>query len=125
MATNKQKLKDYMGCAARFLMEPYVYANNWGDQFTLDQYKQGCENFLNKIKEYLDWNDIDEETANILQFGIWSNNDPKFRLIPIYLYSIVPNGLEVQSFMGGTEIWNGKQDNDSRFGYLAYGIEVK
>ena len=27
--------------------------------------------------------------------------------------------------MGGTEIWNGKQDNDSRFGYLAYGIEVK
>lgn len=125
MATDKQRLKHYLSCIPTIIMEPYVYLEYWGDEITLYEYKRGCETILDNIKKYLDWDDIDEETANILYFGKWSDSNPKFRLIPVYLYSIIPNGLKVQSIMGGTEIWNGKQDNDNRFGYLAYGIEIK
>lgn len=125
MATDKQKLKHYLSYVPTIIMKPYVYLEYWGNEGTLDEYKRSCETILNNIERCLDWNDIDEETADILHFGKWSDSNPKFRLIPVYLYSIIPNGLKVQSFMGRTEIWNGKQDNDNRFGYLAYGIEVK
>lgn len=125
MATDKQKLKHCLSYIPRNIMKPYAYLEYWGDEFTLDEYKRSCKAILDNIKESLDWNDIDEETANILHFGKWSDLNPKFRLIPVYLYSIIPNGLKVQSIMGGTEVWNGKQDNDNRFGFLAYGIEVK
>lgn len=123
MATNKEELQKIINCSARFLMTTYM---NGGDNDTIAQdYIKKCESLLEEVQKNLDWNDIDEETANILQFGIWSDENPKFRLIPLYLYNIVPVGLNVVGISSGAQKWDGKQDKDHRFGFLGFGIEVK
>ena len=50
------------------------------------------------------------------------DEESKLWLFPAYLYPIIPNGLEVVAIDGTKEIWNGKQDDDCRFGALAYGL---
>lgn len=123
MATNKEELQKIINCSARFLMTTYM---NGGDKDTIAQnYIKKCEALLEEVQKNLDWNDIDEETANILQFGIWSDENPKFRLIPLYLYNIVPVGLDVVGISSGAQKWDGTQDKDHRFGFLGFGIEVK
>lgn len=125
MATNKEKLRLCMKNGFRLILEPYIYNESWGQRFTFSEYMMQCESLIKTLNKYIDWNDIDEETADILCFGLYDKDDPKFRLIPLHFYHVIPNGVKVKSISGSTEIWNGKQDNDSRFGLLAYGIEVK
>ena len=80
--------------------------------------------YLELLSKEVDFNDIDLETAKLIGMQRW-DEESKLWLFPAYLYSIIPNGLEVVAIDGTKEIWNGKQDDDCRFGALAYGIEVK
>lgn len=64
--------------------------------------------------------------AEYLGFRKWSEEDPTLYLIPCWLWSWLPAGLEVVSF-GGEEKTIQKPediDNDMRFGCLAWGIRL-
>ena len=77
--------------------------------------------YLEFLSKEIDFNDIDLETAKLIGMQRW-DEESKLWLFPAYLYSIIPNGLEVVAIDGTKEIWNGKQDDDCRFGALAYGL---
>ena len=77
--------------------------------------------YLEFLSKEIDFNDIDLETAKLIGMQRW-DEESKLWLFPAYLYSIIPNGLEVSAIDGTKEIWNGKQDDDCRFGALAYGL---
>lgn len=80
--------------------------------------------YLEFLSKEIDFNDIDLETAKLIGMQRW-DEESKLWLFPAYLYSIIPNGLEVVAIDGTKEIWNGKQDDDCRFGALAYGLVLE
>ena len=80
--------------------------------------------YLELLSKEIDFNDIDLETAKLIGMQRW-DEESKLWLFPAYLYSIIPNGLEVVAIDGTKEIWNGKQDDDCRFGALAYGLVLE
>lgn len=48
------------------------------------------------------------------------------RLVPLYLFPIIPHGIELISISGETLIYDGQNiDNDTRFGCTAWGIKLK
>lgn len=77
--------------------------------------------YLELLSKEVDFNDIDLKTAKLIGMQRW-DEESKLWLFPAYLYSIIPNGLEVVAIDGTKEIWNSKQDDDCRFGALAYGL---
>lgn len=80
--------------------------------------------YLEFLSKEIDFNDIDLETAKLIGMQRW-DEESNLWLFPACLYSIIPNGLEVVAIDGTKEIWNGKQDNDFRFGALAYGLVLE
>ena len=80
--------------------------------------------YLEFLSKEIDFNDIDLETAKLIGMQRW-DEESKLWLFPAYLYSIIPDGLEVVAIDGTKEIWNGKQDDDCRFGALAYGLVLE
>ena len=122
--TNKDKIIHAMNWAVKQCYGGFIY-RMWTDEMSLEDVKKSRLEFLKYVGDNLDWSDIDVETCKILGFCRWDEDMPNLWLIPGYLYPIVPLGLKVKS-IGGTELeWTGKEDNDVRFGCLAYGIEVK
>lgn len=122
--TDKDKIRRAMTWAVKQCYGGFIY-EKWDKELRFDYVVKSREEFLNYIKENLDWGDIDIETCKLLGFCRLDDDMPDLWLIPGYLYPIVPLGLKVKS-IGGTELeWTGKEDNDVRFGCLAYGIEVK
>ena len=82
--------------------------------------------FLEKLKDEIDFNNLNEQEAIELRFGKWSEEDPTLYLIPIWLLPILPIGTKVTSIFDEEIVYDGKNiDNDVRFGCLAYGIRVK
>jgi hypothetical protein len=71
--------------------------------------------------------DLTQTEAKLAGFSLWTDEQPDFFLIPTYLYTFLPAGLEVQS-VNGEKIKIEKVsdiDNDQRVGCLAYGIIIK
>ena len=93
----------------------------------IEKYKEKCNKFLKVLKEAFDWDDIDNETAELLGFSKWESEGElkNLRLIPGYLYPIIPHGLEIIDISGNKEIFDGTQDKDVRCCCLAYGIMIK
>ena len=114
--TNKEELRRIVTIGLKTLMEDNIHVCAIEQRF-----KSGCKIILEQISKNLDWNDIDEETCQILGFGKWEEGN-SLRLIPTYLYPIIPNGLKVQDICGKIEEFYQGMDNDSRCGCLAYGI---
>lgn len=85
--------------------------------------------------------DIDEEIANLRKPGArYLLNEGQtledkiaglertkgIMLIPLYLFPLIPRGIELTSIGGETLIFEGqKLNNDTRFGCTAWGIRVK
>ena len=120
--TDKNYLKQVLSDVA-----PYIMLDNIYDNATIEKYKEKCNRFLKVLKEAFDWDDIDNETAELLGFGAWESEGElkNLRLIPGYLYPIIPNGLEIVDISGNKEIFDGTQDKDVRCCCLAYGIMIK
>lgn len=71
--------------------------------------------------------ELTQTEAKLAGFTMWSDEQPDFFLIPTYLYTFLPAGLEVES-INSEKIKLEKVsdiDNDQRFGCLAYGITIK
>ena len=122
--TNKDKIKVAVSFALKQCYGVFIY-ETFDNKMVLEYVSNSRIEFLNYLKENLDWSDIDLDTCKLLGFCKWADEDPNFYLIPHYLYPIIPVGLKVKSISGGIHDWTGREDRDSRFGCLAYGIEVK
>ena len=79
------------------------------------------------IEETIDFNTLTVEDVKFLGFKKWDEEEyPNLWLFPIWLFPIIPEGIEVTSISG--EKFNfekEKADKDIRFGCLAYGLEIK
>ena len=66
----------------------------------------------------------DEATLKAMGLGIWDRNDSSTHwLFPFEWYAYIPDGLEVVSIDGQTEVFKrGETDDDYRFGMLSFGF---
>lgn len=103
--------------------EPIQY--NWSADFSISELKESNSYMLKELSEIIgDWKDINIDTAEILGFRKWSDEENLY-LIPLYLFPIIPIGLEVKSILGNIVVNDGTNiDNDNRAGLLAYGIII-
>lgn len=118
----KKEIMDSFVKYVRRIGEPVQY-ENWSDSFARKEIKTATMNFLNEIKEYVDFNNLTVEEALSLGFGNW---DDELYLIPLYLLPIIPVGIKLTSIMDEEIIYDGKNiDIVNRAGCLAYGIKIK
>lgn len=101
---------------------PYYYSEHWSETFCMSEYQEYCKKFLSNLKDKIDFNTLTVEECNLLGFGRYSETS-NLRLIPLYLYDVIPDGQELYCINGKKYI-KGKDhiDKDIRGGYLAYGI---
>ena len=63
--------------------------------------------------------------ASLIGFTQWSEDDPSLYLIPAWLYPALPVGLQVTGISGEeSEFSPETHDSESRYGCLAYGINL-
>ena len=63
--------------------------------------------------------------ASLIGFTQWSEDDPSLYLIPAWLYPALPVGLQVTEISGEeSEFSPETHDSESRYGCLAYGINL-
>ena len=99
---------------------------NWSDSLKRDANKQTFNYFYKELEKYIDFKNITVEEAKELRFGKWSDEQPDLWLFPLYLVPIIPEGLEIEYIDGTKGIYEkDKMDDDTRFGCVAYGINIK
>ena len=63
--------------------------------------------------------------ASLIGFTKWSEDDPSLYLIPSWLYPALPVGLQVIGISGEeSEFSPETHDSESRYGCLAYGVNL-
>lgn len=63
--------------------------------------------------------------ASLIGFTQWSEDDPSLYLIPAWLYPALPVGLQVTGISGEeSEFSPETHDSESRYGCLAYGVNL-
>ena len=63
--------------------------------------------------------------ASLIGFTKWSEDDPNLYLIPSWLYPALPVGLQVTGISGEVSEFSPEtHDSESRYGCLAYGINL-
>lgn len=99
---------------------------NWSDSLKRDVNKQTFNYFYKELDKYIDFKNITVDEAKELRFGKLSDEQPNLWLFPLYLVPIIPEGLEIE-YIDGTKgkYEKDKMDNDTRFGCVAYGINIK
>ena len=122
----KKEIVNCLTWYANSIASTTIYTD-WSDEFCRQVVKKATERFLEKLKKYIDFENLtEEEEALELRFGQWSENEPDLYLIPLYLLPILPIGTEVTCINGENLIYDGHNINtDIRFGCLTYGIKVK
>lgn len=100
-----------------------VQYTSWSNEFCREENAKSTTVFLNELKQYIDWSNITLEDACALGFTLWDDN---LYLLPLYILPIVPIGTKLTSISGEEVTYDGKNiDKDTRFGCVAYGIEIK
>lgn len=103
-----------------------VQYTNWSDGFYRREIRIATMYFLNELRKHIDFSKLTREEAIMLQFGKWDDKSDIY-LIPLYLLPIVPVGTELTCINGQTIIYDGTNvddDDDTRFGYIAWGIRI-
>lgn len=102
----------------------YVYYHEPNDIY--EEIKIARKQFMEALKDEIDFNNLSKKEAIELRFCKWSEEDPSLYLIPIWLLPILPVGTKLTCINGDEIVYDGENvDNDVRFGCLAYGVRVK
>lgn len=97
------------------MSEEYVYGSGSCD----------FERLYEQIGEKVDLKSLTIEDAKYLGFCRWDEEYPNLWLMPIWLFPIIPEGMELMDINGEKfKFERDKADKDIRFGCLAYGIEI-
>ena len=90
--------------------------------FILDELLSYYRTFINKLKEEIPFETLTESDLRVMGFVEWDNEKHLF-LIPLLLWEYSPDGTEVTSIMDEKYVkGKDKISDDTRDGYLAYGI---
>lgn len=120
----KKEIQDCFTWLANEVSQTIIY--NWSDSLKRDVNKQTFNYFYKELERYIDFKNITINEAKELRFGKWSDEQPNLWLFPLYLVPIIPEGLEIEYIDGTKGIYEkDKMDNDTRFGCVAYGINIK
>jgi len=95
---------------------------NWSNEFCRNEVEEYMKNFENALKDI----DFTKFTKEELYNVGCSPYDDKLICIPIWLYNVLPDGVDLYSIFGGQYI-KGKDDidKDIRFGCMAYGFKFE
>ena len=120
----KKEIQNCLTYLVNKLSESYVY-DNWSDDLKVKELKLGFDTVYDELKKHIDFAKLTIDEAMELRFGKWSDEQPDLWLFPLYLVPIIPEGLEI-TFIDGSKgkYEKDKMDNDIRFGFVAYGIEI-
>ena len=102
-----------------------VQYTNWSDEFCRKEIKENTNRMLKELSRHIDWSNLTREEALELRFGMWDEDMPNLYLLPLYLLPILPIGTELTTINGDKIVYDGTNvDDDTRFGCIAYGIEI-
>ena len=109
------------------ISESKAYAKHWSDEFCLRDIRKAIEKYYsdNSVKEVFTLDNLTKERAKALRFGEWSDEQPYLYLFPLWFVLFLPYGTKVISIDGDTFEYSEETDLDTRFGCVAFGIELK
>ena len=109
------------------ISETKVYAKHWGDEFCLKELRDATENYFTDdyVKEVFTLDNLTKERAKALRFGKWSDEQPDLYLFPLWFVLFLPYGTKVVSIVGEKFEYSKETDIDTRFGCVAFGVELK
>ena len=109
------------------ISESKAYAKHWSDEFCLRDIRKAIEKYYsdNSVKEVFTLDNLTKERAKALRFGEWSDEQPYLYLFPLWFVLFLPYGTKVIGIGGDTFEYSEETDLDTRFGCVAFGIELK
>ena len=109
------------------ISESKAYAKHWSDEFCLEDIRKAIERYYsdNSVKEVFTLDNLTKERAKALRFGKWSDEQPDLYLFPLWFVLFLPYGTKVIGIGGDTFEYSEETDLDTRFGCVAFGIELK
>ena len=109
------------------ISESKAYAKHWSDEFCLRDIRKAIEKYYsdNSVKEVFTLDNLTKERAKALRFGEWSDEQPYLYLFPLWFVLFLPYGTKVIGIDGDTFVYSEETDLDTRFGCVAFGIELK
>ena len=118
----KPIIQDHLTWLANQVAESYLHSKN--PEHTHKDIQEACKKFYDSLRKTtkIDWENMDLQTAKELRFARW-DEDSDLSLIPIWLYPMIPNDLELTS-IGGRKAFVKDIDTDIRYGVLAWGIYI-
>lgn len=121
----KQEIVNCLTYLANYVAETIAYEDTWSPKFCHVELSGAFSRVNEELSKHLDWSNLTERDCKALRFGKLEEGNP-LRLIPIWLYKVIPIGTELTSINGEKVIFNGHNiDLDTRYGCLAYGIIPK
>ena len=109
------------------ISESKAYAKHWSDEFCLRDIRKAIEKYYsdNSVKEVFTLDNLTKERAKALRFGEWSDEQPYLYLFPLWFVLFLPYGTKVVSIGGEKFEYSKETDLDTRFGCVAFGVELK
>lgn len=121
----KVEIRNCLTWLVNKVSETIIY-DNWSNEFKIKENKASFEKFYKELEKQIDFTKITIEEAKELRFQKWDEEQPNLWLFPLWLVPIIPEGLEVTDISGNKYKYEkDKEDNDIRFGCVAYGIEIE
>lgn len=112
---------------ANSMAEIKAYGSHWSDKLCLQEIKDSIEKYYTneEVKSLFSIENLTVERAKALRFGKWDDEQPDLYLFPLWFVLFVPYGTKVVGIGGNTFEYNKDTDLDTRFGCVAFGIEIK
>lgn len=104
-----------------------AYGSRMGDSTYLKEIKDSLGKYYSneEVKDLFSISNLTAERAKILRFKRWSDENPDLYLFPLWFVLFVPYGTEVIGIDGDEFVYSENTDLDTRFGCVAFGIEIK
>ena len=110
------------------ISEIKAYSKHWGDELCLKEIRDAIESYLTDdyVKEVFTLDNLTRERAKHLRFGRWDEYEqPDLFLFPLWFVLFLPYGTKVIGINGDTFEYSEETDLDTRFGCVAFGVELK
>ena len=79
----------------------------------------------NSVRELFSLSNLTKDRVEFLRFQRWNDTNPDLYLFPLWFVFFLPYGTRVVSIEGEVFEYTENTDLDTRFGCVAFGIELK
>ena len=122
-----QKALNFQSWLVNRLSEVKAYGSNWGENFYMKEIKNAINKFYsdNSVRELFSLSNLTKDRVEFLRFQRWNDTNPDLYLFPLWFVFFLPYGTRVVSIEGEVFEYTENTDLDTRFGCVAFGIELK